>query len=248
MDDLTSRIFPPGGAFTFRLCREERTDRAAMATIPAGDFEALQEQGAAEPSLGEEERLFLRRGLAPRRRRSFLLGRIAARQALRLLGVTPCAERGIGFGVFGQPVVYGGGGYSVSITHSDALAAAVAFPVGHPLAIDVESTQADNLEVAQTVQTPEERELVKNTARGDAARERLVTFALWSAREALSKVLGCGFMCSGQLLAVQTLEADAAGTWHGEFRHVGQWAFEIVAGGGHVLALVRPKRTLLQWD
>jgi phosphopantetheinyl transferase len=246
MDQLASGVLGVGRGCVFRLRREDRTERAALATIPADDFEAERE--AAERSFGGEERAYWQRDLAPRRRRSFLLGRVAARRALRLLGPGPEADRGIGCGVFGQPVVYGGGGYAVSIAHSEALAAAVAFPAGHPLAIDLELLQRDNLEAVQTVLTPEELALVKDLAPGDAAREQRLSFALWSAREALSKVLGCGFMCSAHLLAVKTLEGDAAGGWRGEFRHLGQWAFEVVANGEHMLALVRPKRTTLEWD
>ncbi|MBI5381051.1 MAG: 4'-phosphopantetheinyl transferase superfamily protein [Opitutae bacterium] len=241
-----SNLFPLGQSRICQLRRESRTDRAAVVTIAADDFAAVQAD--ALRSFGENERTYWQRDLAPRRRQSFLLGRVAARRALHLLGQEPDAAGGIGIGVFGQPVVHGGGSWAVSIAHSDAGAAAVAFPAGHPLALDLEFLQRDQLAAVQTMLTTEEHELVKTLARGDAARERLVSFILWSAREAVSKVLGCGLVCSGHILTVKTLEADNAGGWRGEYSHLGQWAFAAVAHGEHLLALVHPKRTALGWE
>ena len=243
--DIQSRIFPKGCVVDLHLVRDERKDEAALILFPMELTQQLQEEG--ECSFGTEERVYWERSLLPRRRCSFLIGRVAARRVLGHLSAAPDSRRGIGFGVFGQSITHGAGGYQVSIAHSERFVTVVAFPAGHPLALDIEWIQPNQEDTVMTVLTVSERELVRGKGLGERSRERLLKFILWSAREALSKVLGCGFMCTVRHLAVKTLSSEMDGSWRGEFEHFAQWSFEALVIHGHVLALVHPKRTRIDW-
>src|SRR5258708_15916106 len=91
--------------------------------------------------LGPLETAYFSTLRSERRRNSYLLGRYAAKLALR----EPLSERNpkgveILKGVFEQPIVHSGGkgGWGVTISHSDSLAVCLAFPAGHPFGVDVE--------------------------------------------------------------------------------------------------------------
>lgn len=230
-----------------RLEREDWQGEAALTALPASDYADWEPR--AEQVLSQPELAYFHRVVVERRRQSFLLGRVAARLALSELGAVPVAPRCQGWqrmevvaGVFQQPVLAGDipAGYGVSIAHAAELAVAVAFPAVHPMAVDVE-TVGEGRELAVTsLLTPEE----KSMARDAAGSETELHFALWSAREALSKVLHCGLVCSPEVLAVKEITVNA-GQVAGTFRHFPQYRFVGDFADGLVRCLVTPRKTSL---
>ncbi|HEY3366507.1 MAG TPA: 4'-phosphopantetheinyl transferase superfamily protein [Symbiobacteriaceae bacterium] len=136
-----------------------------------------------------------------RRRQSYLAGRFAAKQALAAAGGLPTlAEILIGSGVFWQPVVECEGlkNMQVSISHCDDVGIAIAFPERYPMGIDIESINPEKCDVLQAQVTAGEREQLHLVA---LSEEEGLT-VLWTAKEALSKVLRTGFTVALEALEV----------------------------------------------
>ncbi|MFD6469416.1 type I polyketide synthase [Streptomyces goshikiensis] len=148
--------------------------------------------------LGAAERAAYER-LSPRARAPWLLGRIAAKDALRQLlwdgGAGPVfpVEVQIGNDPAGRPVVGGAqaAGVRLSIAHKDRLAVAIAHP-GRRVGIDVEPVTADPGALIRVALTPDELRLAEELAARDATGLPAVLTALWCAKEAAAKAHGTG--------------------------------------------------------
>jgi len=226
------------------LHRQELSTEAVFAWVHTAAYAALQQ--TCSRILHPRELAQYEQCTVPRRKTSFLLGRYAAKQALAVLLREPVyANIEIAPGVFLQPIVKfpTPEPVGVSITHAGELACALAFPQIHPMALDVERLDAKNLEAMQSQMLPEElrpealpqlSELVRCTV-------------LWTAKEALSKVLQCGMMCPFTLLETVALRQNAS-CYVGYFRHFGQYKFHTWVLHDHVLTIVLPKWTTLDVD
>lgn len=180
-----------------RLARGLGEVAVAIAPV-AGDRE---DTGAL---VGEEHRIYARYR-SPRRRAEFLAGRIAARRAVaRAL----CDERGaeleIGKDPTGAPSVVGHPALHVSISHSHALAAAIAAPFA--VGVDLERTEPRPAAFARLFFTDAEHERLATVP--EPEREELL-HVLWTRKEAASKVgrwggrLPFGTLdCSGETVTV----------------------------------------------
>ncbi|MEU6395707.1 beta-ketoacyl synthase N-terminal-like domain-containing protein [Streptomyces cinnamoneus] len=160
--------------------------------------------------LGAAEREVYER-LAPRARAPWLLGRIAAKDALRGLlwdgGAGPVfpAEVPVGNDPAGRPVAEGPltRGFRLSISHKDRIAVALAHP-GRPVGIDVESVTADPDALVRIALGPDELRLAERLAESPAAQPAgrpaahgdtglpAALTALWCAKEAAAKAAGTG--------------------------------------------------------
>jgi 4'-phosphopantetheinyl transferase len=227
------------------IARKEAHFRAALAWATASEYGALAD--SLELFLHPVEQLYFRSLPADRRKRSYLLGRYAAKQALRGLspGLEP-AKVEIASGVFQYPVVRPGMAEpaGVSISHSERVACAIGYSETHPLAIDVEDLVPDRSEVMKTQILP--RELEAAGAAWPGLREQHCTM-LWTAKEALSKMLRCGMTCPYELLAVKELYAGG-GIFGGQFENFGQYRFQVWVGGASAMSIVLPRNSTLETD
>ncbi|MFE6839417.1 beta-ketoacyl synthase N-terminal-like domain-containing protein [Streptomyces sp. NPDC057705] len=148
--------------------------------------------------LGAAERAAYER-LSPRARAPWLLGRIAAKDALRGLlwdgGAGPVfpAEVPIGNDPAGRPLAEGPltRGHRLSIAHKDRIAVALADPA-RPVGIDVEPVTADPDALIRIALGPDELRLAERlAARGGTGLPTALT-ALWCAKEAAAKADGGG--------------------------------------------------------
>ncbi len=200
---------------------------------------------APDPSviLAGSELEYWRSVQSPVRKRSYLTGRDAAKQAITAYaGITDPRTLEVVSGVFNQPIVRGANLHSigVSITHSESVACAIAFPEEHPMGVDVESIDAGRAAIM-------ERELAGTeirTIEGSGCGSIIARVVGWTAKEALSKVLRCGLTCPYSLLTV-TRVARFEGRLTGEFESFGQYRFESWVCGELVLTMVLPRRTRL---
>jgi len=234
----------PNTPVRLALHRKELTTEAVFAWVHIAAYAALHQTctGILHPhELAQYERLTV-----PRRKTSFLLGRYVAKQALAvLLRESVYANIEIVPGVFTQPIVKfpTPEPVGVSITHAGELACALAFPQIHPMAIDVERLDTKSIEAMQSQMLPEE-------LRPDALPQlsALVRCTiLWTAKEALSKVLQCGLMCPFTLLETVALRQDAS-CYVGYFRNFGQYKFHAWVLQDHVISIVLPKWTTMPVD
>ncbi|MFE2144919.1 beta-ketoacyl synthase N-terminal-like domain-containing protein [Streptomyces sp. NPDC059456] len=148
--------------------------------------------------LGAAERAVYER-LAPRARAPWLLGRIAAKDALRRLlwdgGAGPVfpAEVPVGSDPAGRPVPGGllARGFRLSIAHKDRVAVALAHP-SRPVGIDVEPVTGDPGALVRIALTPAELLLAEELAAREGSGLPSALTALWCAKEAAAKAGGTG--------------------------------------------------------
>jgi phosphopantetheinyl transferase len=185
---------------------------------PAGSLEAADDPGwdnMAMLALDPSELAAWRAIGGPKRRREWLLGRMAVKDAIRIHllatgGVRlPPSDIVIGADTWGAPVA--GGAYlatreasiSVSLSHTDGIAMALAAEPPCGAGIDVERLGRRRGDYAEAAFTPTELALID--AAGPAHRaERALR--LWCSKEAVAKALGRGLM--GNPLNLEAREVD----------------------------------------
>lgn len=148
--------------------------------------------------LGAAERAAYER-MGPRARAPWLLGRIAAKDALRHLlwdgGAGPVfpAEVPIGNDPAGRPFAGGAlaGGAHLTIAHKDRIAVALAHP-GLPVGIDVEHVTTDPDALIRVALAPGELGLAERLAAQEGTGLPAALTALWCAKEAAAKAAGTG--------------------------------------------------------
>ncbi|MGW3007764.1 beta-ketoacyl synthase N-terminal-like domain-containing protein [Streptomyces sp. NPDC001219] len=168
--------------------------------------------------LGAAERAHYER-CAPRARTAWLLGRIAAKDAVRELlwesGAGPLfpAEIPVGTDRDGRPCPQGplAQGIHLSLAHQDRIAVALAHRAG-PVGIGVERVMDDPESPGRIVLTPAERRLAddlhaRHTA-GDTGRGYWLT-ALWCAKEAAAQATGGGLGDRPEAWAVSSAPGGA---------------------------------------
>ncbi|WP_190344281.1 type I polyketide synthase [Streptomyces venezuelae] len=148
--------------------------------------------------LGAAERAAYER-LSPRARPAWLLGRIAAKDALRQLlwegGAGPVfpAEVPVGHDPAGRPVPEGPlvHGVRLSIAHKDRVAVALAHRT-EAVGIDVEAVTADPAALVRVALGPGELRLAERIAALTGTGPEAALTALWCAKEAAAKAEGAG--------------------------------------------------------
>lgn len=198
------------------------------------------------PYLHPTEREYYESLKFEKRMRSFLIGRYAAKRAVAALtGEADLAKILVRSGIFTQPIITlpGHQNIQVSISHCDHLGTALAFPEAHPLGIDIEKIHLDKNEVLEKQMTPAEIELIKTQP---DSYETMLT-VLWTAKEALSKVIKTGLMTPMKIYEIHKME------YHDHFfmsyyKNFGQYKTISFKIGDCVCAVVHPMKTELDMD
>ncbi|MCP3137806.1 4'-phosphopantetheinyl transferase family protein [Pyxidicoccus xibeiensis] len=194
--------------------------------------------------LHEKERQRLEELRADSRRLGFFLGRVAGKLSVRALGITaPLHAVEIAPGVFEQPIVKGTGDEPplVSLSHTRAVAVAVACGPEHILGVDVELVDPQRTEVFESVMPPRELAMARHApASGD-----LAVNVLWAMKEALSKALRCGLTTPFEILETDAFEPHSDGGWSCLFRNFAQYRARAWVLGSHVVAVVTPKHSVI---
>ena len=173
------------------------------------------------------------------RKESYLLGRLSAKQAvLGLTGLSNPKSIWIDAGVFLFPIAKGANlqNIQVSISHCDKIGFSIAYQEAHPMGVDVERINLDKKELISSQLTPKEKLLL--TTRANISD---IT-AIFSIKEALSKVLKTGLMLDFKFLEVKEIKKKSnyiacTFTNFGQYRAVAFFQKE------YVFAIVLPKRT-----
>ncbi len=173
-----------------------------------------------------------------RRRQSFLLGRLAAKVALgACLGEPDWSRIELSRGVLGDPLANHAGEQraEVSLSHTDGLAAAVAFPQEIRAGIDVEIVDAARADTARSeLRFHPAEEAWLSTA---AIVSPSAYVMLWTVREALGKALHCGLGCPLELLAASALTPVAGGAWESRYQNFPQYRCLSWIDGDRILSL-----------
>lgn len=175
------------------------------------------------------------------KREAFLLGRCAAKQALAvLLNEAEWSTIDVHPGVFGQPLVRHARalGVDVTLSHSNGMALALAYPAQWPMGIDLETVE---VAVAATVlaeldASTEEQAWVGSSGLSQAA----ACAVLWGAREALGKALKTGLNSPLRIFALSGLIQAEPGVWTGGYANFPRFAWRATQLGARTLSLAFP--------
>ncbi len=199
------------------------------------------------PILGPDETAYFQRLTHRRRQESFLMGRLAAKVAVAgLAGGCGPEQIEIRRGVFEQPLVRGAAveGCSVSVSHDAVWGVALAFRDAHPMAVDVETVGLDPVRVRTIESQLSERELGWVRAEGmDAA---LLATVLWTAKEAVSKAVGCGLTAPVSWMNLKKFQPLDSGRWRGEFEGFLQYQSLSWTIGRTAISVVLPRNSTLR--
>lgn len=133
------------------------------------------------------------------RQKSFKAGRYASKKAIEVLFPGICHSTvEITKGVFDFPIVKSPliNNLQVSLSHSNNICVALAFPEEHPIGIDVDEVQIDSYDIILQHLTEREADILKQ----DVNRRNELTMVMWTMKEALSKVLRTGLMIDLKIL------------------------------------------------
>jgi 4'-phosphopantetheinyl transferase len=228
--------------YPMTILRGELRLRAIMVVV-FSDSSPTRTEAAAE-LLGASERAYFSTLPSARRQTTYLLGRYAAKTALSAVISEPDPRAiEIERGVFEQPIVRcsRNTGWEVTISHTENLAAALAYPAGHPMGIDLENIDPRQHEAILSQLS--EREIGWLNLR---STERLqFAGALWAAKESLSKVLRAGLMANIRVYDLAEFNLIDSKVWEGFFENFAQYKARVLVGSKHVLAIAFPKRSTL---
>ncbi len=177
------------------------------------------------------------------RREDFFLGRLAAKLALSAsLGESDASSISVSNGVLGQPSVCYARPHSteVTLTHSLGQAIALAFPQGCPMGIDLEAITEDRVKTMreELVLSRQEHQWVHSGSMDPGA----LRVVLWTAREALGKVLRCGLGCPPETFALEDLTSSGQeGGWVGNYGTFRQYKCLSWVGSQRVFTIALPK-------
>jgi 4'-phosphopantetheinyl transferase EntD len=172
-----------------------------------------------ESFLSRSEEKYFNKLVSKKRKKSYLLGRFVAKQAIRKLRPEIQAQHiNIAWGVFNQPVIEHSESLQiqVSITHTQDCAIAIAFPEHHPIGVDLEDCNSSNAQAIKSQVSFEERSVLEQLEL--SSMQSIIL--LWSIKEALSKLLKTGLMTDFSLYGIvssqrrQNLIISSFKFWH----------------------------------
>ncbi len=223
------------------LHRPSNTDYAALC-IADNSYEALTQ--LALDFLHPDEYAYFASLAHHNRKHTYLLGRYCAKQALTIepFALVP-KQYAIMSGIFGQPIISAHTHAQVSIAHTSILGAALAFPEAQPMGIDIELIDNKNRDVIEKEMTHDELALIAKYITDKAYAATL----LWTAKEALAKIMRTGLMTPFQLFEISscTLEGEYVYT---QFKHFHQYQACSFPIEQHMCSIVYPRETKLRFD
>lgn len=192
--------------------------------------------------LHQDEIVYLNGLKYDRRKSSYLLGRISAKNALSTIIPVKTAMNSfkVGFGVFQFPVLehlpYSG--FQVSITHCDTIGISLAYPEAHPIGVDIEKINPEKVDSMISMFTQEEITLT-NLCLNDRATAYTL---LWTAKESLSKILKTGMMIDFKYLELESLNYEN-GLYIGNFKNFSQYKSFSIVLNSYIISITCPRRT-----
>ncbi|SDD51822.1 4'-phosphopantetheinyl transferase superfamily protein [Paenibacillus sp. CF095] len=177
-----------------------------------------------------------------KRKRSFLMGRFCAKKAIQLYtDFGDYRKIIIRRGVFQQPVVnmplYSN--IQVSITHCNDMGAALAFSEEHAMGIDIEKISRDASAIDSIV-TIKERNLIKTLS----LDSYVALYLMWTAKEALSKILKTGFTTPPQIFEINRIDIHSDHV-SSEYTNFSQFMATSFQAGYYMISIAHPKRTIM---
>ena len=181
-----------------------------------------------------------------KRKIDFLAGRYAAKMAIcRITKETDFQSINIIHGIFNQPVTLRlpNTNIQASISHTDCVSAAIAFPAEVSMGIDIEKIDPDTRAVLTSQATDKERRVLKHLT---SPFVDMLTL-LWTAKESLSKALRIGLTASYSIFEVEGIET---GPDHfiSHFKHFHQYSAMSFNLLNCMCSIAYPSQTEIKFD
>jgi phosphopantetheinyl transferase (holo-ACP synthase) len=240
--EFDSKDFFNSRIWAITLFRENSVRRGYLAC--AHELQFLDLEMKCGTILHSNELSYFKALKFDKRRRTYMLGRYAGKKALsKQLNELDLTEIEIGTGVFTQPVVrYLSRDHAgVSISHTNSYACALSYPEDHPMGIDLEMVVDSKVNVMKSQILEEELQLAEKWK----LNQTYCSTVIWTAKEALSKVVRCGMMNPFEGYAICELEQTES-CFLGKFRNFGQYRFQSWVLDSFVLTIVLPKKTQMK--
>ena len=240
-------------------CRQQRFD-ACVVFLKSDNLSSIQLNSLAS-QLPQEELADVFKNSIFSRQTDYVLGRLSARKAvLTALGKDPFHKVSdsqnlrILPGVFNQPVLSAHGQANrlgVSISHRCGSAVALAFDRRHPMALDLECIDPAQEIVFQQFVDSDELQSIRSSLSGLTHLEQISL--IWTCKEALGKVMGCGLTVPSEFLAVAGAEPSlcfeqpqgSVSGWRGLFRNCPQFSWYAWKLEDYWLTVVAPAQSRL---
>lgn len=195
--------------------------------------------------LHPKESIYFENLVYPKRQLSYLLGRYSAKQALSAYLkeenlTTICIENGF----FQQPIVSHSlhSNLQVSLSHAEEYSLAIAFHEVHTMGVDIELINAEKINTIKTQLTESEKKYASTFL-----NEMTILTLMWTAKEALSKVLKCGLLIPFELLEIVDISEDQA-TYFSEFKNFSQYTCLSFQLDNTICSIVYPKKIKIDFD
>ncbi len=221
---------------TISLERNNWRAKAYLGVLNATEFRFLTFE---EIYLHDQELSYYRKLQYDKRRYNYLAGRYIAKKVLgQHLNTTALHEILITPGVFNQPIVTAStfDPPAVSISHTENVAACIVFPREHPMGLDAETIRSFKVEAIKSQLTAHEKNICLSQS------DALTYIYLWTAKEALAKLLTTGLMAPMGIYQIETLDIHdefAVST----FTNFEQYQAISFCRNDTVFSLVLPKNT-----
>jgi 4'-phosphopantetheinyl transferase EntD len=219
-----------------------RPQSSIKASICIGRFALNSYFEEAIHYLHEEELDYYTSLQVEKRKKSFLMGRFCAKKAIQLYtDIGDYRKIIIRRGVFQQPVVTmpSYSNIQVSITHCNDMGAALAFSEEHAMGIDIEKISREPTAI-ESILTVNERNLIKTLS----LNPTVALYLMWTAKEALSKILKTGFTTPPQVFEISRIEIHSDYVLS-EYTNFSQFMATSYQAGDYMISIVHPKRTLM---
>jgi 4'-phosphopantetheinyl transferase len=179
----------------------------------------------------------------PKRKQSYLLGRVAAKKAIvELFPQYDPAAIFIDTGVFSFPIVkaLGLSNLKICITHCDDIGMAIAYPEAHPIGVDIEKVNPARSAVIAGILSAGEKQLINLLP----LSPDISSCSFWTIKEALSKIFMTGFTLNPEMLAIKTFD-KAEHLYVSTFEHTMQYKAVTSFFQSYVCSIVLPGKTTL---
>ncbi|MEK4852139.1 4'-phosphopantetheinyl transferase superfamily protein [Paenibacillus sp. FSL H7-0756] len=170
-----------------------------------------------------------------RRRNSYLLGKLAAKTAVAEEGEALSGIQ-IEHGILCQPLV-AGRNRKITITHCDSLGAAVGYDPRLLAGVDMELVDEKAAEAIRRITSREEEALLPELAAATALT------LLWTAKEAMSKVIQTGFTVPTELFELKACTCSGS-VVISQFKNFPQFQAVSILRKEYVYTLVLPAKVL----
>ncbi|SHO44493.1 MBL fold metallo-hydrolase [Anaerocolumna xylanovorans] len=174
-----------------------------------------------------------------KRRKEFVLGKQVSKKAISMLSVqNEFADISIEHGIFHQPIVKLGTNENIqiSLSHCNKYIVAIAFNESFPCAIDIEAVVPKNGEIIHSQLTEDEKNFLVKFENEKA----MMYTVLWTAKEAISKILKTGLTSELNLYEINEIQKEGK-IFRGTFKNFYQYEFIARRYGDCICTIALPK-------